>query len=58
MISSHGTPSIICGNGLLTTVTWAVLGFMSIAARTTMLPRWNGPAFAGTTTARPNGALD
>jgi hypothetical protein len=33
-----------------------VVGLMWIAALTTMLPRWNGPALAGTTTARPNGA--
>src|ERR1700689_1744477 len=51
-----GTPSTLCGSGSLVTVTCAVLGFTVIAARTTTSRRLNGPAFACTTTARPNGA--
>ena len=37
-------------------MTAAVLGSTVIAERTTMLPRLNGPATAGVTTARPKGA--
>ena len=46
---------MLCGNGSLTTVTAAVDGLILIEARVTTLPRLYGPAFAGTTTDRPNG---
>ena len=48
--TSSGMPSTIVGNGSLLTVTCAVSGIMYIAARTTTVPRSNGPATAGTTT--------
>ena len=44
------------GNGSLVIVTSAVCGSTSIFERTTTLPRLNGPATAGVTTSRPNGA--
>ena len=37
-------------------VTWAVWGSTSILERTTTLPRLKGPATAGVTIDRPNGA--
>src|SRR5271166_1232351 len=56
VFSLNGTPSMLCGSGSLVTVSCAVLGFTLIVERTTTLPRSNGPAFAGTTIERPNGA--
>ncbi len=57
----NGIPSRMCGiaygpDGSVVTVNAAVIGFTSIFARTTTLPRSNGPAFAGFTIDRPNGA--
>ena len=51
-----GIPSTICGSGSLVTVSALVLGSTLMAERTTTLPRLNGPATAGTTMLRPNGA--
>ena len=48
--------SRIVGNGSLTTVICAVCGSTLTAARTTIVPRLNGPATAGTTMISPNGA--
>jgi hypothetical protein len=56
-LTASGTPSRIVGKGLLVIVGCAVTGLMLIAALTTTFPRLNGPATAGTTTDRPNGAL-
>ena len=56
VFSRSGTPLRICGNGSLVTVTCEVTGLTLIAARSMTLPRLNGPATAGTTTDRPNGA--
>jgi len=42
-----GTPSTCCGSGSLVVVICEVTGLMPIAARTTTLPRLNGPATAG-----------
>src|SRR5581483_1332894 len=53
--SRSGIPSITCGNASLVTVNAAVLGSTAIRARTTTLPRLNGPATVGTTIDRPNG---
>src|SRR5665213_1203897 len=50
-----GTLSTTCGNAPLETVNAAVCGSMAMLARTTTFPKWNGPAFAGTTIERPNG---
>ena len=52
----NGMPSRICGNGSLVTVNAVVFGSTLIRARTTTLPRLNGPACVGTTMLRPNGA--
>jgi len=51
-----GTPSTICGIGSVFTVTWAVLLSRKTAARTTTLPRSNGPATAGVMKTSDNGA--
>ena len=56
VLSRNWTPSFDCGNGSVMTVTWAVDGLIRILARMTSLPRLNGPAFAGTTMLKPNGA--
>src|ERR1700733_5735713 len=53
---SSGTPSRILGNGSLLTVTCVVLGLIDKAARTTTLPKSNGPASAGVTITKLNGA--
>ena len=45
--TSSGMPCRIVGNGSLVTVICAVCGSTLIAARTTTLPRLNGPATAG-----------
>src|SRR5689334_9717140 len=49
-------PCNICGNASDLTVTRAVTGSMLIADLTTTVPRSYGPAWAGTTTIRLNGA--
>ena len=49
----NGTPSRIVGNGSETAVTWASVGLISSAWRTTTVPRLYGPATAGTTVASP-----
>ncbi len=54
--SRNGTPSMTCGNGSDVVVSAAVCGSMLTKARTTTLPRLNGPATVGTTIDSPNGA--
>ena len=49
-------PCKILGNGSLVTVTCEVCGSTLTAARTTTVPKLNGPATAGTTMLNPNGA--
>ena len=56
---SRGIPSMILGMVPVVTVTWAVVGLIWIFALVmTGAPCWrtNGPAFAGVTIDRPNGA--
>ena len=55
-LSCSGIPRICVGNGSETIVTDASLGSMNSFERTVMNPRSNGPAFAGVTISRPNGA--
>ena len=52
----NGTPSLLCGRPFVVIVIADVCGSMLIAERTITVPRSNGPAFAGTTIERPNGA--
>ncbi len=54
--TSVGTPSRIVGNGSVVIVNCEVSGSTSIFARTTVVPRLNGPAITGTTIDRPYGA--
>ena len=56
LLISSGIPSRIVGNGSLLTVTCAVDGLMNNPARTTTVPRSNGPAIAGVTITKLNGA--
>ncbi len=51
-----GIPSSSVGSGSETILSSAVLRSTKIAARTTTVPRFNGPATAGTTIESPNGA--
>ncbi len=55
-LTSSGMPCKIVGSGSLVIVICAVCGSALIVARTATLPRLNGPATAGTTISRPNGA--
>src|ERR1700761_815406 len=50
------TPPNTFGIGSETALTWAVAGLTFKAARTTTVPRSNGPATAGVMTANPRGA--
>src|ERR1700760_474145 len=50
------TPPNTFGIGSDTALTWAVAGLTLSAARTTTVPRSNGPATAGVTTASESGA--
>jgi len=54
--SLSGMPWSIDGRSSEVIVRWASFGSTAIAARTTTVPRLNGPATAGTTIERPNGA--
>ena len=47
---------MLCGSGLLVTVIAPLRLSIVIAERTTTVPRLKGPALAGTSTFRPNGA--
>src|SRR5665213_1693612 len=49
-------PSRINGNASVEIVNWDVVRSTLIAARTTTVPRLNGPAIAGTAIDSPNGA--
>ena len=55
-LSWAGTPLTNVGKGSLVIVTAAVWGSTLMLERTTTLPRLNGPATAGVTIDRPNGA--
>ena len=51
-----GTPWMICGSGSLVTVSAAVCRSTFTAALTTTVPRFSGPATAGTAKLNPYGA--
>ena len=53
---SSRAPPKTCGIGSETAWTWAVSGSTNSATLTTTVPRSNGPAVAGVTTARDRGA--